>query len=138
MIQPPGFETNSNQVCKLNKSIYGLKQNPRCWNSVLNQQLVNNGYQRSKDDPCLYSKVINNEIVFIACYVDDILISSNSEKLMQDSKNVLINKYKIKDLGKLKYFLGVEITDHHDSIFIGQQAYINKILTEFDMIYKPI
>ena len=133
MIQPPGFETNNNQVCKLNKSIYGLKQSPRCWNSVLNQQLVDNGYQRSISDPCLYSKEINNEIVFIACYVDDILISSSSEKLMQDSKNILMNKFKIKDLGKLKYFLGIEVKDDHDSIFIGQQAYINRILSEFDM-----
>ena len=81
MKQPPGFEEgNGNLVCKLKKSIYGLKQAAHVWNQTLHDVLRKGGFKQSNADPCLYTKYNNEEgLVYILIYVDDILVASQKE-----------------------------------------------------------
>ncbi|GJV01000.1 ribonuclease H-like domain-containing protein [Tanacetum coccineum] len=109
MTLPLGFgNNNGNQVCKLNKSLYGLKQAPRQWNAKLTIALVEHGFKQSKFDYSLYIK--QNDKVFIALlvYVDDIVITRKDKAKIDAFKSFLSSKFMIKDLGLLKYFLGIE------------------------------
>ena len=83
MKQPEGFEQKGQEdlVCRLKKSIYGLKQSPRCWNAVLDQHLKSNNLKQSSADPCIYTST-EGETVIVAVYVDDILIATEKEKTM--------------------------------------------------------
>ena len=107
MRQPPGFIATGqeNLVCKLKKSIYGLKQSPRCWNSALHNQLKEMGFLQTVSDPCIY-RDSGGEMFFIGVYVDDIILAGKGDKRM---KAALAKKLDIKDMGKLHYFLGMKV-----------------------------
>ncbi len=110
MQQPEGFVVKGKEhlVCKLNRSIYGLKQSPRCWNIVLDEQLKKMGFVQTTGDPCIYTAV-TGEMFFIAVYVDYILLAGCSNKRMMEVKKMLAKHFKIKDMGELTHFLGVKI-----------------------------
>ena len=110
MKQPEGFAAKGQEdmVCKLKRSIYGLKQSPRCWNSALDNQLKQMGFVQVKGDPCLYM-ASEGEMFFIAVYVDDIVLAGKSNKRMAEVKEILAKQFQIKDMGELHYFLGVKI-----------------------------
>ena len=93
MEQPSGYIDNQrpNMVCKLQKSIYGLKQSARCWNLSIDRLLKASGYTQSNADPCIYSKVKDSSLMIIALYVDDILLASN---------DVMITKFEMEDQGE--------------------------------------
>ena len=136
MRQPEGFtaEGKENLVCKLNKSIYGLKQSPRCWNSALDSYLKKMGFLQVPGDPCLYVSS-EGEMFIIAVYVDDILLAGESSKRMNAVKQALSNKFKMKDMGELSYFLGIKVIQDHKSetTWIGQESYTESILKRFGM-----
>lgn len=123
-----------NKVCKLKKSIYGLKQAPRCWNASLHETLKRMGFNQLPCDPCMYQKT-EGELFIIAVYVDDIILGCKSSKLLNDVKKSLSQQYEMKDLGSLKYFLGVNIIqDSQDnSIWIGQSNFAEGVLQKFGM-----
>ncbi|GJS73922.1 ribonuclease H-like domain-containing protein [Tanacetum coccineum] len=107
---PLGFGSNNgNQVCKLNKSLYGLKQAPRQWNAKLTTALVEHGFKQSKFDYSLYIKQTDKVFIVLHVYVDDIVITGNNQAEIDAFKIFLSSKYKIKDLGLFKYFLGIEV-----------------------------
>ncbi|KAF2350629.1 Reverse transcriptase RNA-dependent DNA polymerase [Trinorchestia longiramus] len=108
LTQSEGFvsEGNENLVCRLNKSLYGLKQSPKCWNTALDGHLKQLGFKQFKNDACIYTHVSNKGLCIIAMYVDDIIIASNCIDEINEIKSCLSAKYKMKDLGKLSYFLG--------------------------------
>lgn len=135
MEQPLHFDDQSGRYCKLIKSIYGLKQASRVWNETLNATLTNFGLIRSEVDQCIYHKNENNNILIIAIYVDDILIFSNSEELEEKVKNALKCDFKMKDIGEASSILGVRITRDktRNTISLDQTAYINRILSKFNM-----
>lgn len=116
MKQPLGFimEGKERLACKLNRSIYGLKQSPRCWNFVLDEQLKRMGFEQTTSDPCIYTAA-KGEIFLIIVYVDDILLAGKSDKRMMEVKKELAQHFEIKDMGKLKYFLGVKIIQNPKS-----------------------
>ena len=89
MVQPQGFEdpNNVNKVCKLQRSIYGLKQASRSWNKRFDEEIKNFGFIQSKEEPCIYKKVSGSSIVFLILYVDDILLIGNDTTLMEQTKN---------------------------------------------------
>ncbi len=91
MQQPEGFAVKgkAHLVCKLNRSIYGLKQSPRCWNIVLDEQLKKMGFVQTTVDPCIYITAATGEMFFIAVYVDDILLAGCSNKRMMEVKKIL-------------------------------------------------
>lgn len=130
MKQPPGFEI-SNKVCKLKKTIYGLKQAARNWNKVINETLVNAGYRQSEIDKCLYIKGKGENVTYILLYVDDLLVVSKNEKSITEIIDVVKSKYKIKDLGNISHFLGMEVKRDNDGNFmINQSSYISKIVEQ--------
>ena len=136
MRQPEGFvvEGKENLVCKLKHSLYGLKQSPRCWNYILDNQLKSMGFVQSASDPCIYTAE-KGEICIIGVYVDDIVLAGKSMKQINEVKKTLSNKFDVKDLGELNYFLGVQIIQDHknDTVWIGQKTYTNSILKRFGM-----
>lgn len=135
MTPPPGYHTNSdNKVCKLVKSLYGLKQAPRKWNEKLTSALIENGFTQSKSDYSLFTKVANSVFVALLVYVDDIVITGNCAKEIESCKKFLKSKFSIKDLGKLKYFLGIEVIDTTDGLYLSQRKYCLDLLTEFGLL----
>jgi hypothetical protein len=111
MEQPPGYvdQTNPNLVCRLKKALYGLKQSPKAWSNKIGQYLVTSGFQTSNADFSLYVKKTNHVIVVIVIYVDDLIIIGDSDVDIFDLKKLLKHKFEMKDLGELRYFLGIEV-----------------------------
>ena len=142
MRQPEGFAAKGQEdlVCKLKRSIYGLKQSPRCWNSVLDSQLKQMGFVQAKGDPCIYV-TSEGEMFIIAVYVDDIVLAGKSDKRMTEVKEQLAEHFQVKDMGELHYFLGVKIVQDKESgeVSIGQPAYTTTVLQKFGMEHaKPV
>ena len=110
MKQPEGFVAKSQEglVCKLKRSIYDLKQSPRCWNSALDNHLKKTGFVQATGDPCLYM-ASEGEMFVVAVYVDDIVLAGRSDKWMAEVKKALAEQFEVKDMGELHYFGGVKI-----------------------------
>ena len=107
---PPGFRSShSDMVCKFHKSLYGLKQAPRCWFAKLSRALKEYGFQRSYSDYSLFTLHDKNIQLVVLVYVDDLIICGNNHDSIQCFKDYLSRRFRMKDLGKLKYFLGVEV-----------------------------
>jgi hypothetical protein len=104
MEQPPSYvdQTHPNLVCRLKKTLYGLKQTPRAWSDIIGQYLVTSGFQTSNVDFSLYVKKIDHGIVVIVIYVDDLIITGDSDEDIFDLKKFLKQKFEMKDLGKLR------------------------------------
>jgi hypothetical protein len=110
MEQPPGYvdQTRPNLVCRLKKTLYGLKQ-ARAWSHKISQYLVTSGFQTSNVDFSLYVKKTDHGIVVIVIYVDDLIIIGDSDANIFILKKLLKQKFEMKDLGELRYFLGIEV-----------------------------
>ncbi|GJR79888.1 ribonuclease H-like domain-containing protein [Tanacetum coccineum] len=128
------FSDNDNKVFKLTKSLYGLKQALRKWNEKLTQFLNENGFIQSKSDESLYTKSNDDIFIVLLIYVDDIIITGNNENEINNFKEHISSKFKIIDLGKHKYFLGLEILEISDSLCLNQRKYCLELLYEYDML----
>ena len=108
MQQPEGFvvEGNEHLVCRLKRSICGLKQSSRCWNSTIDGYLKQLGYLQSNSDPCVYIAAVGKMAV-VGVYVDDIVVACKSEAKLKKFKQDLCRRFDVKDLGRLHYFLGM-------------------------------
>jgi len=111
MEQPPSYvdQTHLNLVCRLKKVLYGLKQAPRFWSDKIGQYLVTSGFQTSNAEFSLYVKKTDHGIIIIVIYVDDLIITKDSDVDIFDLKKLLKQKFEMKDLGELRYFLGIEV-----------------------------
>ncbi|GKB52112.1 retrotransposon protein, putative, ty1-copia subclass [Tanacetum coccineum] len=107
MEQPEGFVNPKypNQVCKLKRSIYGLKQALRPWNKRFDDEIKKFGFTHNRDEPCVYMKVSRSYVTFLILYVDDILIMGNNIPILQDVKSYLRRCFAMKDLGEAAYIL---------------------------------
>jgi len=132
MKQPEGFIKRGEEhlVCKLKRSIYGLKQSPRCWNSVLDNQLKKIGFVQSESDPCIY-RASEGEMFIMGVYVDNIVLAAKSEKQLKDVKQALAKCFDIKDMGKLHYLKVIQ--NEEASEVCGQPAYTQNLLQKFGM-----
>ena len=135
MQQPDRFVEKGKEhlVCKLERSIYGLKQSPRCWNEVLDEHLQSMGFQKSAADECIYTGKINGDLVLLAVYVDDIILASKKEQTINKTKEVFAKRFAVKDMGPLHYFLGVRVVQNQHSVWLGQDKYAREILDRFNM-----
>ncbi|GMF44976.1 unnamed protein product [Phytophthora fragariaefolia] len=115
----------------VHKALYGLHQSGQEWNSELNQWFLDQGYQRSLTEPCLYFKVEGETIMYVLGYVDDILAATNDEAYKEQLFKHLNNAYGLKDQGLLKQYLGVEVEQTRESIKINQGKYAREILKQF-------
>jgi len=132
MKPPPGLSVASgNIVCKLKKSLYGLKQASRQWYAKLSETLKSIGFQHSKNDYSLFSKQQGSSMVFLAVYVDDIIVTGNDTTEIATLKTFLDNQFKIKDLGELNYFLGMEVTKFPTGLALTQRKFVLDLLKEF-------
>ena len=137
MEQPEGFETKSKTrehlVCKLNKSLYDFKQSRRNWNMLLHDHLTEKGFVRNDADHCVYSKESENEKVILLVWVDDLIIAGSNNTLLSDVKDMLKRRFKMKDLGPLKHFLGIDFRQNGGEIEMTQKRHVEKILATFGM-----
>ncbi|UYV76010.1 hypothetical protein LAZ67_13002124 [Cordylochernes scorpioides] len=131
--QPEGFNNGTDLVWKLKKSLYGLKQSPRCWNQKIVNFMKERCLKESTADPCLFFRKTNDHLLIIAIYVDDGIIAGTNEQEIKEFLDELMFSFKITS-EPLNYFLGIEIERQPDgSIFINQKAYIKRILEKFNM-----
>ena len=128
---PQGFHSKGeNLVCKLNKSLYGLKQASRQWYSKFSTIILKYGFKQSKSDYSLFTKKVNQTFIALLVYVDDILIASNDVQAVEDLKTSLNHDFKLKDLGNLKYFLGLEVAKSEKGISLCQRKYALRVLKD--------
>ena len=131
MKQPEGFEVKGKEelVCKLNRSIYALKQSPRCWNTVQDNKLKKMGFVQTTGDPCVYITSVG-EMCIILLHVDDLLLACKSEERMAEIKEELAKQFVM----KAHHFLGVKVIQNlHDRVWIGQPAFMKSVREKFGM-----
>lgn len=126
-----GYSKTTNKVCKIKKSLYGLKQASRQWFTKLVQELIHKGYNQSKNDYSLFTKRAENSITIIAIYVDDIILTGNTIQEINNIKAHLNSVFSIKDLGKLHFFLGMEVNYLQDGIVISQHKFAKDHLKDY-------
>lgn len=131
MIPPPEFSTpQSNMVCKLEKSLYGLKQASRQWYFKLSAALFSYGYNQSPSDHSLFTKSTGSSFTAILVYVDDVVLAGNDMIEINLIKVHLDEAFTIKDLGELKYFLGLELARSKEGIFLSQRKFALELLED--------
>ena len=137
MEQPPGYVKKGDEqlVCKLKRSIYGLKQSPRCWNAVLKEFIKAIGFKQSTADPCMFVNTSGEDVTIVAVYVDDLVIVTKTPKSMEKIKEDLTKRFRMKDLGKLHHCLGitVEYDEEKGCLWMHQRQYIQSLLHRFGM-----
>ncbi|XP_068319739.1 uncharacterized mitochondrial protein AtMg00810-like [Pyrus communis] len=136
MQQPPGFvdPTRLNYVCKLHKALYGLKQAPRAWFQRLSAFLVHSGFVQSRADSSMFTFHQGSTILIFLLYVDDIVLTGNASSLLQTFIAVLGKEFELKDLGRLHYFLGVEVSHLSSGLRLTQNKYTLDILKRSNML----
>ena len=137
MVQPKGFvdPKDADKVCKLQRSIYGLKQASRSWNLRFDEVIKGFGFVQTYGEACIYKKVSGSSVAFLILYVDDILLIGNDIELLKSVKDYLNSKFSMKDLGEAAYILGIKIYRDRSRRLIGlsQSTYLDKILKKFRM-----
>jgi hypothetical protein len=132
--QPDGFviHEQKSHVCRLKKSLYGLKQAPRAWYEKMDGFLMSLDFNKSVADPNLYYHIVGDECLILVLYVDDLFLTG-LESLIAECKRALTSEFETKDLGMMHYFLGLEVWQRTDEIFLSQGKYIVEILKKFGM-----
>ena len=127
-----GFEENTgNKVCKLKKALYGLKKSPRAWFGRFAKVMKESGYKQSQGDHTLFIKhSAAGGVTTLLIYVDNIIVIGNYERKKHELKQRLAIEFEIKELGKLKYFLSIEVAYSTQRIFISQQKYVIDLLAK--------
>jgi hypothetical protein len=144
MEQPEGFKQpgTENLVCRLKKSLYGLKQSPRQWYKRFDSYMIQIGYTRCEYDCCVYVRILENgSYIFLLLYVDDMLIAAKSMCEVNRLKSLLHKEFEMKDLGAAKKILGMEIRRDREArkLWLSQKNYIRKVLEKFSMLdTKPV
>ncbi|KAI3790253.1 hypothetical protein L2E82_03169 [Cichorium intybus] len=137
MEQPEGFiiPGKENLVCRLKKSLYGLKQSPRQWYKRFDSFMLSHNFKRSDYDSCVYLKSVNGSSIYLLLYVDDMLIAAKDKLEIAKLKAQLSKEFEMTDLGPAKKILGMEITRNrqHGKLYLSQKRYIEKVLQRFNM-----
>jgi hypothetical protein len=133
--QPEGFQLSKNidYVCKLKKALYGLKHAPRAWYSRLDKYLQQVEFRKGSAGNNLYIKVSQGNILLIEVYVDDIMFGSDDDRLSQKFAKDRQNEFEMSLLREISFFLGLQIRQSNQGIFISQTKYIREMLKRFRM-----
>ena len=123
------------KVCKLKRTLYGLKISPKKWNKKFTKEAIKLGLENDLHEPCLFTWRKNGKFVILVLYVDDIILTGNDVEKMTEIKISLSNVFKMKDLGEPEVFLGMKIIrdKNNQTMKLVQKDYVNKILTRFNM-----
>ncbi|GJU64837.1 retrovirus-related pol polyprotein from transposon TNT 1-94 [Tanacetum coccineum] len=137
MTQPEGFivEGKEHTVCKLKRSIYGLKQASRQWYMKFHEVMSKVQFKKNAVDQCIYLKLSGSKFVILVLYVNDIILASNDLNMLYETKRFLSENFEMKDLGEASYVIGIEIYRDRSRGILGlsQRAYIDKILKKYSM-----
>jgi len=133
--QREGFviQGEKEKVYLLKKTLYGLKQAPRTWYSRIDAHLLDLGFTKSLSEFTLYLRKVNDESLVVSLYVDDLLVIRSNMKQIDVFKREMKDVFEMTDLGKMTFFLGMEVKQKHNEIFICQQKYAKEILKKFNM-----
>ena len=136
MTQPLGFvdQTRPSHVCQLHKSLYGLKQAPRAWFDRFTSHLLTLGFVASVADASLFILRRSSVTIYLLLYVDDIIITGNDSSIITTIISQLSTTFELKDLGPLRYFLGLQIDYTQSGLFVHQRKYLTDLLTKFHML----
>lgn len=119
--QPQGFiiKREEEKVYKIRKALYGLKEAPRAWYTQIDGYFLEQGFNKSKSEPTLYVKCQGKfNILIVALHVDDLVFTGNNEKMVEEFKVEMMKQYEISDMGLLHYFIGIEIYQENNGVFI--------------------
>ncbi|GJQ90151.1 putative ribonuclease H-like domain-containing protein [Tanacetum coccineum] len=134
--QPPGFEDPQfpDKVYKVEKALYGLHQAPRAWYETLSTYLLENGFRRGTIDKTLFIKKDKGDILLVQVYVDDIIFGSTKKSLCVEFEQMMHKRFQMSSMGELTFFLGLQVKQKDDGIFISQDKYVADILKKFDFV----
>lgn len=135
MVQPEQYVDKNypEKVCRLKKSIYGLKQAGREWNVLLDSVFKRMGFTPCHTDACVYTKINGRDVNIIAVYVDDILLACSNLNVLLSFKHTINCEFDVVDKGPLDYFLGMEIARNENNIKLSHKQYIDNLLEEYGM-----
>ncbi|XP_019054011.1 PREDICTED: uncharacterized protein LOC109114964 [Nelumbo nucifera] len=130
MSQPPEFVDDSrlSHVCRLRKSLYGLKQAPHAWYSKLSSFLLDYGFTANKVDSSLFILRSDTHCLYILVYVDDIILTGSTHSAITDLISAMESHFAVKDLGSLSFFLGIEVIQTPNGLFLNQRCYAQDLL----------
>lgn len=138
MSQPEHYIVKGKEslVCRLKKSLYGLKQSPRMWYLKFDAFVLSIGFVRLKLDHCVYFRVENDHLLIVALYVDDMLLFGKGKGMISDFKSQLSAQFEMKDLGAARYILGMEISRDRSNkkLWLSQSKYVKFVLDRFSMV----
>jgi len=125
--QPPGFENlkHPDHVYKLKKSLYGLKQAPRAWYDRLSNFLIKNDFKRGQVDTTLFRRTLEKDILLVQIYVDDIIFGSTNASLCKEFSKLMQDEFEMSMMGELKFFLGIQVNQCKDGVYVHQTKYKN-------------
>ncbi|GJY11114.1 putative ribonuclease H-like domain-containing protein [Tanacetum coccineum] len=131
--KPPGFQDPDfpDRVYKVEKAMYGLHQAPRAWYGTLSKYLLDNGFKRGTIDQTLFIRKHKGEFLLVQVYVDDIIFGSSNEKLCREFEALMHDKFKMSAMGELAFFLGLQVLQRKDGIFLSQDKYVGDILKKY-------
>ncbi|GJS27836.1 putative ribonuclease H-like domain-containing protein [Tanacetum coccineum] len=134
--QPPGFvdPAHPNKVYKVIKALYGLHQAPRAWYETLSSFLMENGFRRGTIDKTLFIKKKKSDIMLVQVYVDDIIFGSTKKSMCTEFEDCMHKRFQMSSMGELTFFLGLQVKQQPDGIFISQDKYVADILKKFDFL----
>ncbi|KAJ9536421.1 hypothetical protein OSB04_un000398, partial [Centaurea solstitialis] len=132
--QPEGFvdPRYPNHVYVLDKALYGLKQAPRAWYETLTNYLLGVGYKKGTIDPTLFLRRSGSDLIIVQIYMDDIIFASTKPEMCQEFENTMKSQFKMSMMGELTFFLGLQVRQCPDGIFINQSKYVHDLLKRFD------
>jgi hypothetical protein len=134
MEQPLGYVQNdSSLVCHLKKSLYGLKKAPRAWYAKMDSFLIDTGFSRCHSDPNVYTKEVGIHLIIFVLYVDDLILTGSDSKILNHVKTSLKKKFEMTDFGFLHCFLGLQVLQTNEGIFLSQSKYACDLLRHFHM-----
>ncbi|GKC09162.1 retrovirus-related pol polyprotein from transposon TNT 1-94 [Tanacetum coccineum] len=133
--QPEGLvdQDNPSHVYKLKKELYGLKQAPHAWYDMLSSFLLSQEFSKGAVDPTLFTKKAGHDILLVQIYVDDIIFASNAPTLCNEFANIMYSKFKMSMMGKMPFFLGLQLSQSPRGIFINQSKYALEIIKKYGM-----
>ena len=133
--QPDGFQLSDkgDYICKLKKALYGLKQALRAWYEMLDSYLQLQNFRRGSIDCNLYCRIDGENMIIVEFYVDDIIFGSDDEKISKEFSKKIQIEFDMSLLGELNFFLGLQIIQSNEGIFIHQTKYIKDMVKKFQI-----
>ncbi|GJR82754.1 putative ribonuclease H-like domain-containing protein [Tanacetum coccineum] len=134
--QPPGFvdPDHPTKVYKVVKALYGLHQAPRAWYATLSTFLEKHGYKRGTIDKTLFIRRNKKDIMLVQVYVDDIIFGSTNKSWCAEFEALMQSRFQMSSMGELTFFLGLQVKQNKEGIFISQDKYVAEMLKKFDLV----